>query len=83
MYTGRYIAEALHQQGHLVILYRPEHRQARRRPRIQQLPGHSTIKTTQIYAKVVEQKVSQDMGELRKKIAGTAGQQKKIINLPL
>ncbi len=30
--------------------------------------GHKSIKTTQIYSKVVEQKVSNDMAELRKKL---------------
>lgn len=31
--------------------------------------GHSSIKTTQIYAKVVEKKVSEDMGMLRQKFS--------------
>ena len=30
--------------------------------------GHTTIRTTQIYAKVVEQKVSQDMANLRNRL---------------
>jgi integrase len=33
--------------------------------------GHTSIKTTQIYAKVVEKKVSQDMADLRNKLYGT------------
>jgi len=35
---------------------------------VSKLLGHTSIKTTQIYAKVVEQKVSEDMRSLREKI---------------
>lgn len=35
---------------------------------VSKLLGHTSIKTTQIYAKVIEQKVSEDMRELRSKI---------------
>lgn len=35
---------------------------------VSKLLGHTSIKTTQIYAKVIEQKVSEDMKELRSKI---------------
>jgi len=37
---------------------------------VSKLLGHRSIKTTQIYAKVIEWKVSQDMGILRSKLAG-------------
>ena len=33
--------------------------------------GHTSIKTTQIYAKVLEKKVSEDMNQLRSKLFGT------------
>jgi site-specific recombinase XerD len=32
--------------------------------------GHTSIKTTQIYAKVLEKKVSEDMNQLRSKLFG-------------
>ncbi len=35
---------------------------------VSKMLGHSSIRTTQIYAKVVEQKVSDDMQQLRKKL---------------
>jgi site-specific recombinase XerD len=35
---------------------------------VSKMLGHTSIKTTQIYAKVVEQKVSEDMRELRSKM---------------
>lgn len=35
---------------------------------VSKMLGHTTIRTTQIYAKVVEQKVSQDMAALREKL---------------
>ena len=34
--------------------------------------GHKSIRTTQIYSKVIEQKVSNDMAELKKKLAISA-----------
>jgi integrase/recombinase XerD len=38
---------------------------------VSKILGHSTIRTTQIYAKVVEQKISEDMFQLRQKLAQT------------
>jgi len=38
---------------------------------VSKLLGHTSIKTTQIYAKVIERKVSDDMSVLRKKLNGT------------
>ena len=35
---------------------------------VSKLLGHTSIKTTQIYAKVIEQKVSDDMKQLREKL---------------
>lgn len=35
---------------------------------VSKLLGHTIIKTTQIYAKVIEQKVSEDMRQLRQKM---------------
>jgi len=35
---------------------------------VSKMLGHTTIRTTQIYAKVVEQKVSQDMANLRNRL---------------
>ena len=35
---------------------------------VSELLGHSRISTTQIYAKVIERKVSEDMAALKKKI---------------
>ena len=40
--------------------------------------GHTSIKTTQIYAKVIEQKVSEDMGSLRSKLEEIS--KKTVIN---
>jgi site-specific recombinase XerD len=45
--------------------------------------GHTSIKTTQIYAKVLEKKVSEDMNQLRSKLFGTnmpwdSGKESKI-----
>ena len=39
---------------------------------VSKLLGHTSIKTTQIYAKVIEQKVSDDMKLLREKMQGTS-----------
>jgi integrase len=36
---------------------------------VSQVLGHKSISTTQIYAKVLEKKISEDMGQLRKKFA--------------
>ena len=41
--------------------------------------GHNNIRTTQIYAKVVEQKVSDDMQQLREKLFAQSGQLKTKI----
>jgi site-specific recombinase XerD len=38
---------------------------------VSKLLGHTSIKTTQIYAKVIERKVSDDMSMLRTKLSGT------------
>lgn len=40
--------------------------------------GHSSIRTTQIYAKVVEEKVSSDMKQLRAKLSGVHNNLKKV-----
>jgi integrase len=40
---------------------------------VSKMLGHTTIRTTQIYAKVVEKKVSNDMSALRNKLAGGSG----------
>jgi site-specific recombinase XerD len=39
---------------------------------VSKILGHASIRTTQIYAKVVEKKVSQDMGALRSKLSSKA-----------
>jgi integrase len=36
---------------------------------VSKLLGHTTMRSTQVYAKVIEQKVSEDMGMLRKKLS--------------
>lgn len=45
---------------------------------VSKLLGHSSIKTTQIYAKVVERKVSEDMGILKSKLTNPPN--RKVIN---
>ncbi|MCD9015192.1 site-specific integrase [Parachryseolinea silvisoli] len=40
---------------------------------VSKILGHTSIRTTQIYAKVVEKKVSQDMSALRTKLASSKG----------
>ncbi|GEP92877.1 Site-specific recombinase XerD [Chitinophaga terrae (ex Kim and Jung 2007)] len=40
--------------------------------------GHTNLKTTQIYAKVVDTKISQDMQQLKEKLSG--GNLKKVVN---
>jgi len=40
--------------------------------------GHTSIKTTQIYAKVIEQKVSDDMKQLREKLKIDKNSNRKI-----
>jgi site-specific recombinase XerD len=44
---------------------------------VSRMLGHNSIRTTQIYAKVVEQKVSDDMNALRDKLSGSS---KKPLN---
>lgn len=46
---------------------------------VSKLLGHSSIKTTQIYAKVVERKVSEDMSILKSKLTNPPN--KKVINI--
>ena len=41
---------------------------------VSKLLGHTSIKTTQIYAKVVERKVSDDMRQLREKLSSIKSQ---------
>lgn len=41
--------------------------------------GHTSIRTTQIYAKVVEKKVSQDMADLRNKLYGVSSVKEEAI----
>lgn len=36
---------------------------------VSKMLGHTTIRTTQIYAKVIENKLSEDMGRLKQKLA--------------
>ncbi|MBN2743958.1 MAG: integrase catalytic domain-containing protein [Marinilabiliaceae bacterium] len=45
---------------------------------VSKLLGHTSIKTTQIYAKVVEQKISEDMNMLRSKLDGPQSPQLKV-----
>ncbi len=45
---------------------------------VSKLLGHTSIKTTQIYAKVIEQKVSDDMNKLRKKLVVDKRSNRKI-----
>lgn len=47
---------------------------------VSKLLGHTSIKTTQIYAKVVEQKISEDMQHLKSKLLGVKPNHLKIIN---
>lgn len=44
---------------------------------VSKMLGHTTIRTTQIYAKVVEQKVSQDMSALREKLEKSSKKSEK------
>lgn len=37
---------------------------------VSRMLGHASIKTTQLYAKVLEQKVSEDMGRLKERLCG-------------
>lgn len=37
---------------------------------VSKMLGHTSIRTTQVYAKVVERKVSEDMRQLRQKLGG-------------
>ena len=43
--------------------------------------GHNSIRTTQIYAKVVEKKVSEDMQNLKKKLFGNIPESKKNLKI--
>ena len=45
---------------------------------VSKLLGHTSIKTTQIYAKVIQRKVSEDMKLLRDKLEGQPVKVKKI-----
>jgi site-specific recombinase XerD len=36
--------------------------------------GHTSLRTTQIYAKVVEQKLSEDMGKLEERLSKSRSQ---------
>jgi site-specific recombinase XerD len=44
---------------------------------VSQLLGHRSIRTTQIYAKVSQKKVSQNMKVLKEKLAGMKGEVKE------
>ena len=44
---------------------------------VSKLLGHSSIQMTQVYAKIVEQKVSQDMSNLRRALKQTKDGQNK------
>lgn len=44
---------------------------------VSKMLGHTDLKTTQIYAKVVEKKISDDMAILEKKLSGKKSQKKK------
>ncbi len=46
---------------------------------VSKLLGHSSIQMTQIYAKIVEQKVSQDMSNLRDTLKHLKGKQSRVI----
>ena len=48
---------------------------------VSKLLGHTSIKTTQIYAKVIEQKVSSDMLQLREKLCKNVKDSKKSKSL--
>ncbi|MFL9846038.1 site-specific integrase, partial [Flavobacterium sp. ST-119] len=37
---------------------------------VSRMLGHTSIRTTQIYAKVLEKKVSEDMGRLKERLCG-------------
>ena len=43
--------------------------------------GHNSIRTTQIYAKVVEKKVSEDMRSLKAKLFGAVSEEKQERNI--
>ena len=47
---------------------------------VSQLLGHSRISTTQIYAKVIERKVSEDMSLLKEKMTKNKNEKKYLLN---
>jgi len=44
---------------------------------VSKMPGHSKITTTQVYAKVIERKLSDDMQVLKQKLAEIVGVKKR------
>lgn len=48
--------------------------------RVSKVLGHTNIKTTQVYARVVDRKISHDMAVLERKINSRQQQQNEAIN---